>query len=416
MRKKRYRVKKGRVIFNFIVLTVVLVSAAILFLNKSNKVHKNITLEAGKEAPDVSQFIKDKKDQATFVTDLSTINMNTPGVYEVQLQVGKKVYTSKLKVQDTTAPSGEAVNQEAWVNEPKEAKEFVKNISDVSEVKVSFKEQPDFSKAGTQDVTIVLEDLSKNKTELKAALKVKADTEAPKIEGTKDQTVYIGDKVSYKNGVTVTDNKDKDVQLEVDSSAVNLKKAGTYNVVYKATDASGNTATKTVAFKVSEKPKTATGGTASAVINIDVVNELADKVLSSITNSSMSQKDKAKAIYKWTKTHIAYVNSSDKSDWIKGAYQGFKTGSGDCFTYFATAQALLNRAGIKNQGIIKVDGHHYWSIIDVGEGWRHFDTTPRKGDNVFYSLFYLTDTEIEKYSKSHKNSHVWNRSKYPAAQ
>lgn len=410
MRRKRYKVKKSRVIINFIVLFAVIGVAAAFFLSKSSKVNESVIVEAGKTALDISQFVKDKKYEGTFVTDLSAIDMNKPGVHEIQIQIGKKVYTSKLEIKDTTAPTAEVVNQVVSVNEEKKADDFVKNISDVSDVKVSFKEQPDFAKAGTQDVFIVLEDISGNKTELKATLTVNTDTEAPKINGAKNQTVYIGDKVSYKNGVTVTDNQDKDVQLEVDSSAVNLKKAGSYNVIYKATDSSGNTTTETVVFTVIEKPKT------SGAINLDTVNELADKVLATIINDSMSQKNKAKEIYKWTKTHISYVNTSDKSDWVKAAYQGFKKGSGDCFVYFSTAQALLNRAGIKNQGIIKIDGHHYWSLIDIGEGWRHFDTTPRKGDNVFYSLFYLTDTEIEKYSKAHKNSHVWDKSKYPAAE
>ncbi len=237
------------------------------------------------------------------------------------------------------------------------------------------------------------------------------DTEPPLISGVRDQTVYIGDTVSYKKDVTVTDNVDKDVKLEVDSSAVNLKKAGTYSVTYSATDSSGNTATKKAAFKVAEKPKETSADTSGNKAQAD---KLADEVLSKIIKDGMSQKDKAKEIYHWTKSNIGYVDHSDKSDWVKGAIQGLSKGSGDCFVYFATAKELLTRAGIQNQDIIKVDGHHYWNLVNCGSGWYHFDTTPRKGDNDFYSLFMLTDAQIKAYSSKHGKSHVWDASKYPA--
>jgi transglutaminase/protease-like cytokinesis protein 3 len=405
MRTSSGKIKKSLMIF---IAVVFIAAVAWITIVSSKKLNEIVTVEAGAKTVDVSQFIKDKKTVAAFATDLSTINMNAPGVYGVKIQVGKKIYDSKLEVKDTVAPTAEIVNQEVWAKEEKEAKEFVKDIVDVTDVKVSFKQQPDFSKGGVQEVLIVLEDLSGNKSEYKATLNVKEDTEQPKIEGAKDQTIYIGDAVAYKKDVTVTDNRDSDIKLVVDSSAVDLKKVGSYNVIYTATDSSGNTATKTVVFKVAEKPKT--------VVNKDDLNALADKVLASIITNGMSQKEKAKAIYKWTKSHISYIDHSDKSDWEKAALQGFNKGIGDCFNYFSTAQALLNRAGIKNQGIIKFDGHHYWSLINIDNRWYHFDTTPRKGDNNFYSLFMLTDAQIEAYSKSHNNSHVWDKAKYPAAQ
>ncbi len=232
------------------------------------------------------------------------------------------------------------------------------------------------------------------------------DTEAPKIEGAQDQTIYIGDAVAYKKYITVTDNMDKDVKLVVDSSAVDLKKAGSYKVIYTATDSSGNTATKTVIFKVVEKPKD--------TVNSKDLDALADKVLADITTSNMSEREKAKAIYTWTRSNISYEDHSDKSDWVNAAIQGFTKGAGDCFNYFATAQALLNRAGVKNQEIIKIDGHHYWSLVNIDNAWYHFDATPRKGDNQAFSLFMLTDSQIEAYSKSHGNSHIWDKTKYPA--
>lgn len=58
--------------------------------------------------------------------------------------------------------------------------------------------------------------------------------------GLKDLSVSQGDKINYLNGVKAKDNRDPKPQIEVDSSQVNLKKAGTYEVVYTVKDRSQN--------------------------------------------------------------------------------------------------------------------------------------------------------------------------------
>jgi arsenate reductase-like glutaredoxin family protein len=238
------------------------------------------------------------------------------------------------------------------------------------------------------------------------------DKEPPKIEGAKDQTVFIGEKVSYKSGVTVIDNIDESVELIVDSSSVNLKEPGSYSVIYKAIDSEGNTSTETKTIIVKEKVEENIEDVPEVDPDREELDELASEVLDSIINEGMSEKEKAKAIYNWARYNIAYVNTSDKSDVIKAAIQGIKKKSGDCYVYFATAQELLNRANIQNQDIVKTGGGHYWSMINLGEGWYHFDATPRVGDDDYF--FMLTDSQLEKYSKKHKNSHVWDKDKYPA--
>ena len=67
------------------------------------------------------------------------------------------------------------------------------------------------------------------------------DKVAPVITGTKDIEVYVGDAVSYKSGVSVTDNVDAKPELIIDNSKVDLTKPGVYEVTYTATDAAGNT-------------------------------------------------------------------------------------------------------------------------------------------------------------------------------
>jgi hypothetical protein len=399
----RKSLKNHKKLISFAV-SFVLVSAVTLYiLLFSNKLVKIVTAEAGTKSLETSQFIKNKNNTGIYVTDLFSINMNVPGTYEIKVKIGNKVYNSTLKIVDTTAPRAKSVNQEIWANESVQAKDFISDFEDCTDVKISFKDQPDFSRIGDQNVSIILEDTSGNKAELAALLKVKEDKEPPIIEGAHDQTFFIDDKISYKKGVTVSDNKDKGIKITVDSSNVNIKKQGSYKVIYKAADSAGNTTEKTVTFKIIVKPLN--------YISREELDELADKVLSGIIKAGMSGREKAKAIYNYVRGHISYIDYSDKSDWVKAAYQGIKYGRGDCFNYFAVSQELLTRAGITNMEIIKKGGGHYWNLVNLGEGWYHFDTTPRVTGGVF---FMLTDAQLEAYSKKNGNSHVWDKSKYPA--
>ena len=53
---------------------------------------------------------------------------------------------------------------------------------------------------------------------------------------------------------------------------------------------------------------------------------------------------------------------------------------------------------------------HYWNLIDIGEGWHHFDACRRKDGSTF---FYKTDAELMEYSDAHNKTHNYNRELYP---
>ncbi len=235
-----------------------------------------------------------------------------------------------------------------------------------------------------------------------------ADTEAPVITGVQDQTVEVGDAISYKSGVTVTDNVDANVALQVDASQVDLETPGAYTVTYTAVDAAGNEAEPVTATITVVEPD-------PGAANEEEMMAMAQSILDEILTDGMTQMEQAKAIYDWCHYKISYVDSSDKSSWINGAIQAFETRSGDCFNYFAAAKALLTAAGIENMDVVKSDtshSSHYWSLVDCGDGWYHFDTTPRKGDGDYF--FMVTDAQLEEYSEAHNNSHIFDHSLYPA--
>ena len=248
------------------------------------------------------------------------------------------------------------------------------------------------------------------------------DTQPPEITGTKDLTVAVGESLSYRTGVTVTDDVDESVQLQVDSSGVNLSEPGEYQAVYWAEDSAGNRAevTVTVTVVAAVTVEDEDGGETEDVveaggkeITLDAVNELADEILAEITNSGMSQREKARAIYDYVHNHIKYTGTSDKSSWLVGAYVGFTRGSGDCYNYFACSKALLTRAGIPNVDLTRVGGNsrHYWQLVDVGDGYYHFDACPHPNSYPLYS-FLLTEEQVKAYTKQcssiRKNYYVYD--------
>lgn len=400
-RKKLYK-KHGIVLAGLVGLTVLFTVIAFVTWKP---VKEEVTLEVG-ESILLEQFLLNEEDEASFVTDVSKIDTSILGEHEVEIKVMFATFNSTLKIVDTVAPIGQPVELTVQSGTVPKASECVTNIVDKTEVTVSFKETPDTSKDGVITAIVLLVDKAGNKAEVKTTINVWSDEEPPVISGTSNKTVPKGGTISYRQGVTVTDNIDENPSLEIDNSAVDLNKVGKYEVTYTATDASGNSTTKTITVSVVAKEST--------TVDEDTVRTLAQKVLDNITDSSMSDMEIAFEIYKWANKNISYTGSSDKSSWIVGAHQAFTKKSGDCYNYFAAVKAMLEVAGIENVDVVKsVTTHssHYWSLINLGDGWYHVDATPRKGDGDLF--FMVTDAELEAYSSAHSNSHIFDKNAYP---
>lgn len=405
-RRAARRRTRLRLLCGFLILSL----AALLcfaMLEPGQPLVERLTVEAG-TFPTPEMFLADPGNMdelIAFKTDMSTINVCVPDDYSLVITVGGEDYSTILEIRDRTAPTASPANCTTEVGIVPEAATLVTNIQDVSEVTVSYVREPDVSKGGTTVAKVKLTDAYSNSTELDVTVLVTADEVPPVIDGAKDMEYFLGDSISYKSGITVTDDETANPQLTVDNSQVDTATAGTYPVTYTATDDAGNTSSVTVNLTLKEKPKD--------YVDAQMVYDLAQKVLDEITNDSMTDMEVAFAIYRWTSTKIAYTGSSDKSSWTKGAYQAFTQRAGDCFNYFAAAKALYDVAGIENVDVVKSDtshSSHFWSLINLGDGWYHVDCTPRR--NVGY-FFMNTDEELEKYSKKNKNSHIFDSDAYP---
>lgn len=115
------------------------------------------------------------------------------------------------------------------------------------------------------------------------------------------------------------------------------------------------------------------------------LEQLASQIVVQLVTENMTKREKATVIYRWIQSHIGYISTSDKSDWVAEAIRGLKTRRGDCFTYYAVARAMLDAADIENLPVYPKEGYHvhYWNIINVEGGWYHFDTTPRVSGSTF---------------------------------
>ncbi len=328
-----------------------------------------------------------------------------PGTYSVRLHGKYSSPTVSLTMVDTVAPQITTSPLTAYVGHALTPDKFVTEITDATEVRLSFKSEPDTSKAGNITVTIVAEDAGGNKSETTETASVIADTAAPVIYGVKTIYAKQNGTVSYRQGVTAYDNADGNVSVKVNADGVDTSKIGKYTVIYTATDKAGNTATQSATVYV-------TGANQASV------NLYADEILATITWAGMTDTQKASAIYNWCVGHLRYSTSTSHlmGKYLEAAYSGFTTHIGNCYTYYAVASALLTRAGIENIEIQRDNPYapHYWNLVKINGNWYHLDTCP-KWKNHEIKAFLLTDWQVRQYSINEVEGYYsFDASRYPA--
>ena len=278
----------------------------------------------------------------------------------------------------------------------------------------------DFSSLGTYPISLLLTDEKGREFTYTTSLTLVSDKTPPKINGLRDLVAYVGSGVSYLSGVQAVDDCHAGVTLTVDTSEVNLKAVGVYSVVYRATDAAGNLTEIRRTVSVYEEE-----------ITEDMLNDLLDPILEKLIRNGMDTKQKLRAIYDYVYENVAYVSTSDKSSWVRAAYNGLKNRNGDCFTYFALSKAMMERVGIENMDVerlpelaIMVNERHYWSLVNIGTEtepkWYHFDACHLNDIGRPWG-FLMTDEQLITYSEARENKngisgyfYSYDTSLYPA--
>lgn len=410
-RRRQAALRRLCILLTLALVLIIVVAVAISKLGNPSPLVDKFTLEAG-SVMKASDFLKEPTGKSvSFVTDLSKLNLKVPGEHEIQISVGGKTYSTILAVKDTVAPTAQPVNTVTKPGSVPAAEDLVKNIVDAGPVTVTYQQAPDVSKNGDTVAVVLLTDAGGNTFALEVPVKVFLDEVAPVITGAKNREIFIGDSISYKEGVTVTDDYTNNPILTVDNSAVKPQTPGIYPVIYTAKDASGNETSVTVYFTLRERPNN--------YVEPEVAYGYARTVLNRIVTEDMSKAEVAAAIYNWVKREIRWDDHSNKENgWPAGAVYGFEQRKGDCFTYYSVAKALLDVAGIPNLDVVKVitaetsQSSHYWNLIDIGDGWYHMDCTPR-ANNYTDSFFLYTDEEMLAYSRQHSNCFNFDPEAYP---
>ena len=121
---------------------VVLILVAVL-LNLNPRFYKVLTVEAGGKIPAAQSFLADNKDiTLSYGEGIDQIDTSVPGDYPVKLCWEDKSATVTLRVSDTVAPTGTAQDLTALQIKMPEAKDFVTNIADATDVTVRYETEP----------------------------------------------------------------------------------------------------------------------------------------------------------------------------------------------------------------------------------------------------------------------------------
>jgi hypothetical protein len=243
------------------------------------------------------------------------------------------------------------------------------------------------------------------------------DETPPSISARMGTTVigYVGESPTYKKYVTVSDDKDTEPELAINSSRVDINTEGSYPILYQARDKAGNKSkTLTITYVVKNKQYS----------EDKLMSMIADKVKEVGITDSMSKQKKVEKIFDYVHNLFRYSDDSNipnidrskwKSDWVEEAIRTITDEAGDCYSYYSLSKAFFEYFGIESYGIKRAenyegaedDGTHFWSAVNVGEGsdrWYYYDATRLNGyfngNKSDKNACLITEAKL----KSHKTS------------
>lgn len=133
-----------------------------------------------------------------------------------------------------------------------------------------------------------------------------------------------------------------------------------------------------------------------------------NEAVKSIVFSEMSELEKIKAIERWIKQKIRYIEKGLRSD--HKSFNAFINGHGVCQGIAGIAQYMMEAAGLKARYItgkeIKTNIGHAWNMVKYGERWYHVDFTNSPPS------FLLSFTNPLKEDSEKKKSYVWENEFY----
>ena len=408
MRAEKHSQNRIKTIALILVLIVaaLVVAAELTGLYFYGNIRSMVEIEAGSPVPSAQDFIKTPRSSIEVLSSTDGIDSAVPGTYTLKFRWKCFTKTAKLVITDSIAPKLELHDLVTATNTELAPEDFVVLLEDATAVQLRYSTQPDFKKEGDQTVKITAKDAGGNETEASAVLSLYDDAEPPVITGAVNRTVYESESISYKKGITVTDNLDPAPTLSIDNSKVDLDKQGTYPVTYTATDFCGNSSSVTVNITVEPVP--------SGYENIEKLNEKADQLLAKILTPEMTEIERAYAIFRWIRVNVTWSAGRVPHNYVGQALEALNGNAGDCYTCTVGCKVLLERAGfeVKFMERTGAPGQHYWLMVKVGGEWYHMDPSPIYVHQ--FICFLGTDAQLEAFNETRANYYNHDWSQFPA--
>lgn len=269
---------KRKILISIIILLALLLGAVLFIISPIFAVEKSqtpVTLEAGKKPAFSPSDFLDGDDWCVnlSIVDDDSVDYKTVGEYPVYIYHGFKKYTQYVNVIDTTAPSLECgvknitvkkgdrltvntIGMDASDNtgidrllfqhiiaEKVQVADDIENADYTEELFLKGREiwtaEYTFEHGGIYVLTVSAMDAYNNTSHLAVNITVE---EAPVLKVPKDIYLAIGKAINYSDYITAWDFLDADYDAKdvlIDTSAVNINKAGDYQVLYTARDSYG---------------------------------------------------------------------------------------------------------------------------------------------------------------------------------
>jgi len=360
---------------------------SLIVTNDFKKIKPEVTVETGSFI-NRADFFSGELNKATVLTDLSKINMDVPGTYQIAISLYGRKVNSILQVRDTTPPTGKPVPQSVFVNKAPDPNDTVKDLYDASgTVYVEYAGTPDLSVAGDTEIPVKLTDAYGNSSIVKVPFNIYTDTTPPFIDGAVNLTIIQDDPLTLMKNLKVTDDYTENPEVTVDASGLDSSKPGTYQIVYYATDEIGNRSAVPISVTVVKRPDN--------YYYPEDVYKLAQPIYDKIIDrDDYTDVEIAMRIFKWCDDNITYVKTSNKSHWTGAAVQGFNTLHGDCYNTYACAKALLDIAGIENKYVYGQKKYwHCWNLVKLNGQWYNCDATKTRAHRTYW--FMRCDYEMD---------------------
>ena len=213
------------------------------------QINDSVTIEAGGELSLEAEDFFDSTDGITF--DTTDVDTSKVGEYEVTVTYKKETYTITIKVEDTTAPEFELVQDSIVTNDvgSLDAESLVESVKDVSDTTAELKFDEEPKEDGDYTASVVVTDEYGNSAE--KAISIAVDTTAPTISGVENETVKQADATAEPtidfSKYSAEDSRDGAVECETSMEKTGDKE---YTVTVTATDEAGNEAKETAVIKV----------------------------------------------------------------------------------------------------------------------------------------------------------------------